>query len=360
MNAPLVVNTKDGVCWTRRTVTSGGIALYAPESVKTCPDFVMATEAELAEHGIVGSAFALPVPVGPEQQASHDDRAKAPWGRGEDGRPLLPMGAHWTDVPELVDRTVASIQARVDQAQSGHWYDASATETWRAPGTVCTRVDGYHRTVGQFTNVLPADLELVLHAHSDLSWCLETIAKFRARVAELEAQREHRRLRLVALQNDALSMRGSLSPADGDRKVPFELGETLTPAVDWLIARVAELEAERHSTNESLSETAETLRANRDRITELEAAPAATYRAEQHAAGLILCTYSNLAAAQAHCEDWARLELGSAPTFDWIPDDEDDPAVWELVAQTGDEESETGFSVTVADIAAEYDPDGDE
>jgi hypothetical protein len=65
MSAPLVVNTRDGVCWTRRTVTSGGIALYAPESVKTCPDFVMATEAELAEHGIVGSAYALPMPVGP-------------------------------------------------------------------------------------------------------------------------------------------------------------------------------------------------------------------------------------------------------------------------------------------------------
>lgn len=65
----------------------------------------------------------------------------------------------------------------------------------------------------------------------------------RARVAELEAQRERRRLRLIALQNDALSMRGSLSPAGAGRKVPFPLGETLTPAVDWLIARVAELEA---------------------------------------------------------------------------------------------------------------------
>jgi hypothetical protein len=64
MSAPLVVNTRDGVCWTRRTVTSGGIALYAPEGVKTCPDFVMATLAELAEHGIAGSADALPMPVG--------------------------------------------------------------------------------------------------------------------------------------------------------------------------------------------------------------------------------------------------------------------------------------------------------
>jgi len=36
-------------------------------------------------------------------------------------------------------------------------------------------------------------------------------------------------------------------------------------------ARVAELEAERHTTNEALSDAAEALRANRDRIAELEA-----------------------------------------------------------------------------------------
>ncbi|WP_406078726.1 hypothetical protein OG337_28985 [[Kitasatospora] papulosa] len=42
---------------------------------------------------------------------------------------------------------------------------------------------------------------------------------------------------------DALSMRGSLSPNGEASKVPFELGPTLTPAVDWLINRVAELEA---------------------------------------------------------------------------------------------------------------------
>lgn len=64
-HAPLAVNTRDGVCWTRRTVTPGGIALYAPESARTCPDFVMATLAELAEHGIAGSAHVLPMPVGP-------------------------------------------------------------------------------------------------------------------------------------------------------------------------------------------------------------------------------------------------------------------------------------------------------
>lgn len=70
------------------------------------------------------------------------------------------------------------------------------------------------------------------------------LVSLRAEVAELKAQRERRRVRLIALQNDALAMRGSLSPNGEARKVPFPLGETLTPAVDWLINRVSELEGD--------------------------------------------------------------------------------------------------------------------
>ncbi|MFE1587021.1 hypothetical protein ACFW6Q_15165 [Streptomyces sp. NPDC058737] len=66
MSAPLVINTRDGACWTRRTVTEGGIALYALADVCSCPEFVMATQDELAQRGIVGSADALPMPTGPE------------------------------------------------------------------------------------------------------------------------------------------------------------------------------------------------------------------------------------------------------------------------------------------------------
>jgi hypothetical protein len=154
---PLVVNTKGGAVWQRRAVTADGHGLYAVAGSCSCPEYLMATLAELAEHGIAGSANALPMPVGPKPQAD-TDLAKAPWGRGEDGRPRLPMGAHWTDIPELVDNTFAKIQGRVDRAQSGHWYDASATETWRAPGTVCTRVDGYHRTVGRSRTWRPPTL----------------------------------------------------------------------------------------------------------------------------------------------------------------------------------------------------------
>jgi hypothetical protein len=139
-----------------------------------------------AEHGVSPTAVGQkpqPVPV-------DADSAKAPWGRDEDGRPILGMGAHWTDIPELVDREVASIRARVDQAQPGNWYVGPATETWRAPGTVRTQYDGYNRTVGVFTNVRAADLDLVLHAHSDLGWCLGMVDKLRERVAELETAAE--------------------------------------------------------------------------------------------------------------------------------------------------------------------------
>lgn len=64
-----------------------------------------------------------------------------------------------------------------------------------------------------------------------------------AEVDRLRAQRDRRRARLVALDADALNMRGALSPNGEARKVPFPLGPTLLPAVEWLIGRVAELES---------------------------------------------------------------------------------------------------------------------
>ncbi len=62
---PLVVNTKDGTVWQRRAVTAEGRGLYAAAGSCSCPEYLMATLAELAEHGIAGSAYALPMPVGP-------------------------------------------------------------------------------------------------------------------------------------------------------------------------------------------------------------------------------------------------------------------------------------------------------
>jgi hypothetical protein len=286
---PLVVNTRDGACWERRAVTSDGHGLYAAAGSCKCPEFLLVPLSELAEHGIVGTADALPVP-------EDDDRAKATWGRGEDGRPLLPMGAHWTDVPELVDRTVAGIQSRLDQAaHPGHWHLALASEG-RPPGTIRTNVNGYPRTVGQFTNVRPADLDLVLHAHADLSWCLEMIAKFRTQVAELEA--------------------------------------------------------ERHTTNEALSDAAEALRERDARIAELEAAQGTVFRSGYVGDAIPLGLYDNEAAAREHCEAFLRRESPTAFS-DWLKDEED--GVAELLVTVDGEDVETGYSVTVLEVASEYD-----
>ncbi|MFM9616768.1 hypothetical protein ACKI14_02260 [Streptomyces turgidiscabies] len=65
---PLVVNTKDGTTWSRRAVTQDGHGLYAVTDSCKCPEYLLATLAELAERGIVGSAHVLPVPTAPEPQ----------------------------------------------------------------------------------------------------------------------------------------------------------------------------------------------------------------------------------------------------------------------------------------------------
>lgn len=68
------------------------------------------------------------------------------------------------------------------------------------------------------------------------------LAVLLAEIDRLRDQRDRRRARLVALDADALNVRGALSPNGEARKVPFPLGPTLLPAVEWLIGRVAELE----------------------------------------------------------------------------------------------------------------------
>lgn len=122
MSAPLVVNTRDGMCWTRRTVTSSGIALYAPEAVRTCPRFVMATLAELAERGITGSADVLPVPVGPEPSTGGYPPA-LPWAR------LLDAGNLYDFLGELADAAIRLLDGRAALAEV-----EDAIARWRVIG----------------------------------------------------------------------------------------------------------------------------------------------------------------------------------------------------------------------------------
>lgn len=81
------------------------------------------------------------------------------------------------------------------------------------------------------------------------------VETLRARVAELEDRQDRHRAELTALRTDALAIRGVLAPAGRPRRVPFELGATLLPAVEWLLARIAELEAQLAEYEEPLDES---------------------------------------------------------------------------------------------------------
>jgi uncharacterized protein YfcZ (UPF0381/DUF406 family) len=121
---------------------------------------------------------------------------------------LSPAGAEY----------VASIRARHAAIEGAGWH--LAPEPHVEPGTVRTMVGGYQRVVGVFEfrgapATADANREFVLYAASDVGFLLDQM--------------------------------------------------------DRLHARVAELLAERHSTNEALSEVAEAVRAKDARVAELEA-----------------------------------------------------------------------------------------
>jgi BMFP domain-containing protein YqiC len=151
----------------------------------------------------------------------------------------------------------------------------------------------------------------------------------RARVAELEAQRDRRRVRLIAAEADLLAVRGLLSPAGEPRRIPaeIEIHERVAPAVEWLLNRVAELEA----------------------------AQGTVYRASHDSIPMGL--YSTAAEARKHCEIEMRRDLPTV-ALDWIEDEEDHVA--ELVASVGEDERVTGYVVDALEVAAEYDEETDE
>ncbi|MFE5090642.1 hypothetical protein ACFRCI_09605 [Streptomyces sp. NPDC056638] len=146
---------------------------------------------------------------------------------------------------------LAEILARAKAATPGPW----CTDAWEIyQGTEYE--PGFSAWIGETCRGTStpeqdrADASFVAAARTDVPELVAAVQLLtaevdglRTRVAELEAQRDRRRVRLVALQNDALNVRGALSPNGEPRKVPMPLGETLAPAVEWLLGRVAELEA---------------------------------------------------------------------------------------------------------------------
>ncbi|MFM9675821.1 hypothetical protein [Streptomyces brasiliscabiei] len=129
------------------------------------------------------------------------------------------------------------------------------------------------------------------------------------------------------------------------------MGERMGPA----LRRLLDLEAEQQTLNEALSDAAEKLRADQDRIAELEAAQGTAFRASHDS--IVMGLYTTPAAAREHCEALVRREMPDN-SLDWIEDEED--GVAELTVWIGGEETTTGYVVTALEVASAYDPDGDE
>lgn len=193
----------------------------------------------------------------------------------------------------------------------------------------------------------------------------------------------------IRLRDD---LRARIATLEADREANDHEYEQAT-------ARIAALENERHTTNEALSDAAEHLRRQRDRIDVLEkaavegraalasfcsdhedpgtAALGALYLLQQATSGtpmqpgetvpkvyrashdsIVMGLYLTAAEARKHCETEERRAESHESTFDWIEDDED--GVAELVAETVFGEEETGYVVTALEIAAEYDAGADQ
>ncbi|MFD5002165.1 hypothetical protein ACFWMV_04585 [Streptomyces mutabilis] len=167
-----------------------------------------------------------------------------------------------------------------------------------------------------------------------VSWMGERMAPVLRRLLDAEDRIDRRRVRLIAAEADLLAVRGLLSPNGEARRIPAEIAihERVAPAVEWLVNRVAELEA----------------------------APRTVYRASHDSIPMGL--YTTATEARAHCvaeerRTWATRE---APVFDWIEDEEDGVAELVTVTEDGETESVTGYVVTPLEVAAEYDPEADQ
>lgn len=231
-NDPLVVNTKGGVVWTLRAVSEDGSGWYAPEAVCSCPRFLLTPLSELAVLGITGSADVLPVPVGPERFPF------PPEPRSEEERLRM-------EVVDLQDQLATALK---DAGRASRERDLMRERVSEPYGcTYCGEAKRYHGR--RYLSGMNA-------AHS---WERPSDEQVKTRMLARRAARftpyaSHLASLLVARTEDLLAAE----------------------------ARISALEAERHSTNESLDEAATALRVQRDRLAELEAGRAADHKTWQH------------------------------------------------------------------------------
>lgn len=136
-----------------------------------------------------------------------------------------------------------------------------------------------------------------------------------------------------------------------DRDAFCDRVDTLTAVAQSNKRYVQEMFAELQTVRRERSEA-------RARVAELEQqtdAELTVYRASHDS--IVMGYYTNRDAARAHCEAVLRREWPNS-LLDWIEDEED--GVAELVAESADGETETGYVVTALTVQAAYDEGADE
>lgn len=95
---------------------------------------------------------------------------------------------------------------------------------------------------------------------------------------------------------------------------------------------------------------------------QLETQPAVAYVYRAAWGMTPLGTYTNAEAARMHCEADAinhNPEYETGHVFDWLGDESEPDAPYELVVAKNDREDETDYTVTRIAVATEYDPEAD-
>jgi hypothetical protein len=370
MSAPLVINLRDGSVWERRAMSRAGVALYALAGTCACPEFVMASEPELAELGIAGSADALPMPVGPEPRTEVERLAKQLVELQEELHTARFDGARARRerdvIRERVSEPFGCAHCGVTQRSHGRRYLTGAgMHGWERPSEEQVK----DRMLARRAARIPVGSAPVSEAELD-SAVEELSAFLRVRLALESAKRGRRELRAELHTAQAhgrtfLEQRNAVFATNSELLAKVEesgqarlLAENEARAVKRQFAEAA---AEVARLVQERGQRMKLEHALRDQIAELEAAQGTAYRAEHPDSGITLGHYSTAKAARAHCEETERRSWpdGTTLAFDWIEDDED--RVAELVVTAGqNEESVTGYIVTALELDSEYDAEAAE
>jgi hypothetical protein len=141
----------------------------------------------------------------------------------------------------LTPERLAKIRTREQSATEGPW----RVEDDHVNLLRCVVSDNHELDVslGYVGNRTEDDAVFVAHARQD--------------VPDLLAEVDRLRNALTPLRTDASDIRGALSPNGEEARVPMPLGDTLLPAVEWLLAENERLNAEREA---ALTEAADRLR----------------------------------------------------------------------------------------------------